>query len=460
MLDTTAVLQSRAPSRSRKVVLRGFAPDQERDARTWLQEHGWSITTLASAADLVVVPGGADDALLEPLRQRKLAIRQLDELQREDALLDASRIAPVRAIESRPAIEWSDTSVTVLGVELPRQAPGPCTPPEARFASTCLDAPFLQAVRAVAHAVRFGRPCALEGETASAKTTAILWLAHLTGAQVLRLNLHGQTDTGELTGRYVPDDRPGTQSRWRFQESAIPRAMRSGWWVLLDELNLAEPQILERLNPVLENPPGLVLSEGPGTVFARGSGRERPDVVDIHPGFRIFATMNPSEYAGRSVLSPAFRDRWTSWAHVRTPDEAALRATLRFWATGEHPVVTLDGVSWQGPSSNPVLPVLGMAWEHTDLLDRVAVFHCSVAHASDPSHGGSLGRLRRERPVFSRRLLWSALEESESMLRERKDVDPAQVVGKALEHLYADRMGDASEREAVLQALRASGIAG
>ena len=35
--------------------------------------------------------------------------------------------------------------------------------------------------------------------------------------------------------------------------------MKNGWWVLLDEVNLAEPQILERINSVLETDPGLAL---------------------------------------------------------------------------------------------------------------------------------------------------------------------------------------------------------
>ena len=60
--------------------------------------------------------------------------------------------------------------------------------------------------RAVALGVGHGLPVALEGDTAASKTTAILWLAHLLNQPVVRLNLHGQTDTGELVGRYVPGE--------------------------------------------------------------------------------------------------------------------------------------------------------------------------------------------------------------------------------------------------------------
>ena len=66
--------------------------------------------------------------------------------------------------------------------------------------------------------------------------------------------------------------------------------MRKGWWVLLDEVNLAEPQILERLNSVLEVEPTLILTE-----------YDNSPIDPVHPGFRLFATMNPAEYAGRSA---------------------------------------------------------------------------------------------------------------------------------------------------------------
>ena len=41
----------------------------------------------------------------------------------------------------------------------------------------------------------------------------------------VRLNLNGQTDTGELVGRYVPAEAGG----WRFAEGLVPRAMRNGF---------------------------------------------------------------------------------------------------------------------------------------------------------------------------------------------------------------------------------------
>ena len=49
-------------------------------------------------------------------------------------------------------------------------------------------------------------PCLLEGETSVSKTSIIQFLAMLLGQPLVRLNLNGQTDTGELVGRYVPQD--------------------------------------------------------------------------------------------------------------------------------------------------------------------------------------------------------------------------------------------------------------
>ena len=61
--------------------------------------------------------------------------------------------------------------------------------------------------QAVAQAVALREPCLLEGVTSTSKTSSILYLAALLNQPVVRLNLNGQTDTGELVGRFVPEHR-------------------------------------------------------------------------------------------------------------------------------------------------------------------------------------------------------------------------------------------------------------
>ncbi len=133
--------------------------------------------------------------------------------------------------------------------------------------------------------------------------------------------------------------------------------MKRGWWVVLDEVNLAEPQILERLNSILERDPPLVLSEHDNTVFGTS---ERP----IHPDFRIFATMNPAEYAGRSELSPAYRDRWLGYRFVSAPGEVEYLAMLRHLVYGEQPTVRLQGRSYAGAPRSRCCPDLGRDRAH------------------------------------------------------------------------------------------------
>ncbi len=69
------------------------------------------------------------------------------------------------------------------------------------------------------------------------------------------------------------------------------QAMRAGDVLLIDELNLAEDAVLERLNSVLEPGRSLTLAEKGGDA-ARGA-----ELVVAHPAFRIVATMNPGKGA-------------------------------------------------------------------------------------------------------------------------------------------------------------------
>jgi len=86
-----------------------------------------------------------------------------------------------------------------------------------------------------------------------------------------------------------------------FQEGALVKALRNGDWVLLDEVNLASGETLERLNSLLDG------SDGSLFLTERGDMKK----VERHPGFRIFAAMNPATDAGKKDLPPALRARFT-----------------------------------------------------------------------------------------------------------------------------------------------------
>jgi MoxR-like ATPase len=330
-------------------------------------------------------------------------------------------------------------------------------PPAEPFAHLCLDSLFMKAARSVAIAAAARLPCAHEGETAVAKSTAVLWVANLCRQGAVRLNLNGQSDAGELVGRFVPNGHaaePGDHhppAAWRFWEGIVPDAMRHGHWVVLDEINLAEPQVLERLNPVLESPPSLVLAENRGERF----GPEGD--VPVADSFRIFATMNPAEYAGRSVLSPAFRDRWSLWNHLEAPGEPEFRAMLDRLVHGTQPEFTLDGVIWRAPDADPILPDLAAEPGIDALLDAIASFHSAVAAASGSGHAAELGRGRRERYVFTRRTLLAQMNLFADLVT--RGTDAGRAAREAVEHVYVQRVQPGPDREAVRTALRTVGLA-
>lgn len=64
------------------------------------------------------------------------------------------------------------------------------------------------------------------------------------------------------------------------------RAIERGQWVLLDNANLCNPTVLDRLNPLLEPQGELYLNEC-------GTGTNGPRVLKPHPNFRLFLALDP-----------------------------------------------------------------------------------------------------------------------------------------------------------------------
>jgi len=148
-------------------------------------------------------------------------------------------------------------------------------------------------------------PVLLQGPTSSGKTSLVEYLATITQHRFVRINNHEHTDLQEYFGSYVTD----SSGKLVFQEGILVEAVRKGYWIVLDELNLAPSDVLEALNRLLDDNRELFVPELQVTV--------KP-----HPHFMLFATQNPPGiYGGRKVLSRAFRNRFMELHVDDIPDD-------------------------------------------------------------------------------------------------------------------------------------------
>ncbi|MGG1947279.1 AAA family ATPase [Trinickia sp. NRRL B-1857] len=155
----------------------------------------------------------------------------------------------------------------------------------------------------------------LIGHTGAGKTSFIEQVAARARYGVLRSNMNGQTTAGDFVGFWTVK---GGETIW--VDGVLPTAMREGLWLIVDEIDFAEPSILAALTAVLEPQGRLVLKE---------KGHE---IVEPHPDFRLFATANAVGamsrfrhlYQGANLMNEAFLDRWRVYRiDYLTPDEEA-----------------------------------------------------------------------------------------------------------------------------------------
>jgi len=395
--------------------------------------------------------------------------------------------------------------VLILETELPINAEGgPHVPRAEDFRHFTIDARTVQTLEKIATAVELRQPCLLEGETATSKTSSIEYMAMRTNTPVMRLNLNGQTDTSELIGKYVPndgqlamdfeqalkhhadrlsaplkvrleqarkEDRPldlvesqllaqelGLKiPEWRWQDGKVPLAMKTGAWLILDEMNLAEPQILERLNSLLERYPSLTLSEHAGETIRPGGDFE------THDRFRFFATMNPASYEGRKKLSAAFKNRLLAYLFVDMPVESDYTAMMNLMVYGEQPKIKVRGVEYASENVEPLFKVVGQVEGMRGLLPKIGKFH---AQLEIMSRERTIGKSNPEPYVITRRELTGFLDylENKSFTDRHSGkrytvVDnPKALVLRAIQFYYLDKITNADDRKKVNDLLDAIGI--
>lgn len=144
------------------------------------------------------------------------------------------------------------------------------------------------------HAIEKDLSCLLIGPTGCGKTSIIRELADFHQKPMIRINLNGQTGADEFVGKMLLKE-----GATYWQDGVLLQAMRNGWWLLVDEINAAVPEILFVLHSLLDDDKEVLVSEHDG------------EIVKPHPDFRFFAAMNPpEEYAGTKELNKALLSRF------------------------------------------------------------------------------------------------------------------------------------------------------
>jgi len=153
----------------------------------------------------------------------------------------------------------------------------------------------------------------LIGETGTGKTTAVQLVAKFMGKKLRILNCHQHTETADFLGGMRPvrsnseDKKAAIMGKsgvklFEWIDGPLVEAMKEGSFFLLDEINMAEDAVLERINSVLEQSRTLTLAE---------KSSDKVEVIKAKPGFCVFATMNPGGDYGKKELTPAMRSRFT-----------------------------------------------------------------------------------------------------------------------------------------------------
>lgn len=132
----------------------------------------------------------------------------------------------------------------------------------------------------------------LIGPTGAGKTHAVKKTAEELGIPMIRVNLNRMTTVEDFVGQWVPAENGG----FRWQDGVLPRLMKNGGVIMVDEINAAPPEILFVLHSVLDFRE-ITLTQKDG------------EVIKANPDFWFIGAMNP-DYYGTERLNEALKDRF------------------------------------------------------------------------------------------------------------------------------------------------------
>lgn len=152
----------------------------------------------------------------------------------------------------------------------------------------------------------------LVGPTGCGKTAAVKEFGAMIGQPVIDVECTRNMREHHLVGGMRVNDE-GTY----WQDGPLTTAMRNGYILILDELNMAAGDITAMLHPVMDSRRSLLINQTGETVHA-------------HPDFFVVAGMNPKEsYAGAKELNMALGDRFGAQIEMDyLPEDLEIRVVM------------------------------------------------------------------------------------------------------------------------------------
>ncbi|MCZ2407037.1 MAG: AAA family ATPase [Burkholderiales bacterium] len=253
-----------------------------------------------------------------------------------------------------------------------------------------------QATLAILAGFAHNRRVVLQGLHGTGKSTHIEQVAARLNWPCVRVNLDGHISRLDLVGKDAIVLREGQQIT-EFQEGILPWALQRPMAMVFDEYDAGRPDVMFVIQRVLER-------EGSFTLL------DQKRVIQPHPYFRLFATMNTlgqgnlsGLYHGTQLLNHAQLDRWnlvTSLDYLPPAEEAAIVLARVPALDTEHgrqqvrAMVALAGLTRKGFAvgdlSLLMSPRTVITWaENTEIFRNLDVaFHLSFLNKCEPAERG------------------------------------------------------------------------
>jgi midasin (ATPase involved in ribosome maturation) len=245
-------------------------------------------------------------------------------------------------------------------------------------------------LEALALAIGNEKPVLLLGPTGSGKSALIHHVASLVRRELTTIHIGEALDGKNLLGGYVATEVPG---QFKWVEGPLTRAVTNGHWLVIEDLDMASPEVYGILQPLVQSRQLFIPS--------------RAETIHADHGFSLFATattasnsIQPKQAAAAGESGESITTSISTTTTTTTPSASASSASVSlsklqqssFWTK-----VVIDPLD-----SNELAQVIEQGFELGQLASLIVSTHESLVSACSRD-GISLRAI--ERPLTTRDIL-------------------------------------------------------